>query len=112
TKGGAGLAALWALLNESSAAADADHPAEGGGPHFKPRARRVIYLFQSGAPSQIDLFDHKPKLNDLRGQDLPDSVRKGQRLTGMTSSQERFPIAPSLFRFARHGKSGVPVSEL
>jgi hypothetical protein len=114
-KAGPGLAALWALLNESSASANPDHPATGGLPglpHFKGKARRVIYLFQSGAPSQIDLFDYKPKLNDLRGKDLPDSVRKGQRLTGMTSSQEHFPIAPSLFRFARHGKSGATVSEL
>src|SRR5436309_5576271 len=114
-KAGFGLAALWALLNESSAAADPDHSATGGLPglpHFKPKARRVIYLFQSGAPSQIALFDHKPKLHDLRGKDLPDSVRKGQRLTGMTSTQEHFPIAPSLFRFARRGKSGVWVSEL
>src|SRR5262249_28976665 len=112
---GPGLAALWALLNESSRAAETDHPATGGLPglpHFKARARRVIYLFQSGAPSQTDLCDHKPKLNELRGKDLPDSVRKGQRLTGMTSSQERFPLAPSLFRFARHGKSGAELSEL
>src|SRR5207249_4491051 len=90
---GLGVTALWALLNESLAAADSDHPATGGLPglpHFKPKARRVIYLFQSGAPSQIDLFDHKPKLHDLRGKDLPDSVRKGQRLTGMTSTQEHF----------------------
>ncbi|MBI1918060.1 MAG: DUF1501 domain-containing protein [Planctomycetes bacterium] len=114
-KAGLGLTALWALLNESSAAADSGSLATGGLPglpHFKPKARRVIYLFQSGAPSQMDLFDHKPKLHDLRGKDLPDSVRKGQRLTGMTSSQDRFPIAPSLFRFARHGKSGASVSEL
>ncbi len=114
-KAGLGLTALWALLNESTAAADSGNPATGGLPglpHFKPKARRVIYLFQSGAPSQIDLFDHKPKLHDLRGKDLPDSVRKGQRLTGMTSTQEHFPLAPSLFRFARHGKCGAWVSEL
>ncbi|HKB39789.1 MAG TPA: DUF1501 domain-containing protein [Gemmataceae bacterium] len=109
-KAGLGLTALWTLLNETARAA-----ATGGLPelpHFKPKARRVIYLFQSGAPSQMDLFDHKPKLNDLRGKDLPDSIRKGQRLTGMTATQERFPIAPSLFRFARHGKSKAWVSEL
>jgi hypothetical protein len=72
----------------------------------------VIYLFQSGAPSQMDLFDYKPKLAGLRGKELPDSVRKGQRLTGMTATQSSFPVAPSKFKFARHGKSGAWVSEL
>ena len=81
-------------------------------PHFQPRAKRVIYLFQSGAPSQIDLFDHKPKLDELFSTDLPASVRMGQRLTTMTSRQERFPIAPSQFKFSQHGKSGACVSEL
>src|SRR4051794_24185187 len=71
-------------------------------PHFAPKAKRVIYLFQSGAPSQMDLFDFKPKLNDMQGTDLPDSVRKGQRLTGMTATQASFPIAPSKFKFTRH----------
>src|SRR5262249_43696619 len=83
-----------------------------GLPHFKPKARRVIYLFQSGAPSQMDLFDHKPKLKDLRGKELPDSIRRGQRLTGMTATQDSFPIAPSLFRYAQHGQSDAWVSEL
>jgi len=81
-------------------------------PHFAPRARRVIYLCQSGAPSQMDLFDYKPALEKWRGQDLPDSVRKGQRLTGMTATQDRFPIAPSIFRFARRGECGAWVSDL
>jgi hypothetical protein len=81
-------------------------------PHFAPKAKRVIYLFQSGAPSQMDLFDYKPRLTDMRGVDLPDSVRRGQRLTGMTATQERFPIAPSMYRFARHGRSGAWISEL
>ncbi len=72
----------------------------------------MIYLFQSGAPSQLDLFDHKPKLKEKRGIDLPDSVRMGQRFTTMTSGQKRFPVAPSLFSFARHGKSGAWLSEL
>src|SRR5205807_6055554 len=83
-----------------------------GLPHFPPRARRIICLFQSGAPSQMDLFDYKPRLQELFGQDLPDSVRRGQRFTGMTATQERFPIAPSRFAFARHGRSGAWVSEL
>ena len=107
-KAGLGLAALSSLLGESAQAADG----LPGLPHFTPKAKRVIYLFQSGAPSQMDLFDYKPKLHDLRGKDLPDSVRKGQRLTGMTATQDRFPMAPSLFRFARHGRSGAWLSEL
>src|SRR6185503_18798393 len=81
-------------------------------PHFIPKAKRVIYLCQSGAPSQMDLFDHKPVLEKYRGSDLPDSVRKGQRFTGMTATQERFPIAPSIFKFARRGDSGAWVSDL
>src|SRR5262249_56328191 len=108
-KAGRGLAGLGTLCNESAPAAAGGLP---GLPHFKPRARRVIYLFQSGAPSQMDLFDYKPKLAPLHGKDLPDSIRKGQRLTGMTATQERFPVAPSLFKFARHGKGGAWLSEL
>lgn len=80
--------------------------------HFPPTAKRVIYLFQSGAPSQLDLFDHKPKLKDYFGKELPDSIRKGQRLTGMTATQESFPIAPSKYRFAPAGKCGTMLSEL
>lgn len=69
-------------------------PGLAGFPNLPVRAKRIIYLFQSGAPSQLDLFDHKPGLANLRGSDLPDTVRQGQRLTGMTSSQANFPIAP------------------
>ena len=83
-----------------------------GLPHFAPKAKRVIYLFQSGAPSQIELFDYKPKLQQLRGTDLPDSVRQGQRLTAMTATQASFPIVPSMFSFRRRGQSGAWVSEL
>lgn len=79
---------------------------------LKARAKRVIYLFQSGAPSQYELFDHKPTLNGLVKTELPDSVRMGQRLTGMTSGQASFPIAPSIFKFAQHGQSGLWLSEL
>jgi Protein of unknown function (DUF1501) len=111
-----GMAALATLLQQDSRAGGERKTEAVGGlpglPHFKPRAKRVIYLFQSGAPSQMDLFDHKPNLNDLRGTELPDSIRKGQRLTGMTSRQESFPVAPSKFSFARHGKCGAWVSEL
>ena len=101
-----GVAALASLLQRDSGAA------ASGQTHFAPKAKRVIVLFQSGAPSQMDLFDYKPKLADLRGQELPDSIRQGQRLTGMTSRQESFPVAPSKFKFARHGQSGAWVSDL
>lgn len=80
--------------------------------NFKPKAKRVIFLFQSGAPSQMDLFDHKPSMNGRKGEDLPDSIRKGQRLTTMTSGQAKFPIAPSIFKFNKFGNSGMELSEL
>ena len=73
-------------------------------PHFAPKAKRIIYLFQNGAPSQLDLFDYKPKLNDLFGQDLPASVRQGQRLTGMTANQTKCPLTGSLFKFDQDGE--------
>ena len=81
-------------------------------PHIAPRANRIIYLFMSGGPSQLDLFDYKPLLNKMNGQDLPASVRMGQRLTGMSANQATLPMAGSIFKFARHGKSGVWVSDL
>jgi hypothetical protein len=110
---GLGLAALASLLDRDQArGAEAPPDALPRLPHFPPKARRVIYLFQSGAPSQMDLFDAKPRLVDLQGSELPDSIRQGQRLTGMTSRQASFPVAPSRFRFARHGQSGATVSEL
>ncbi len=80
--------------------------------HFAPKARRIIYLTQAGAPSQVDLLDYKPGLADQFDKDLPDSVRNGQRLTGMTAGQKRFPIAPSHFKFHQHGQSGMWLSEL
>jgi uncharacterized protein (DUF1501 family) len=83
-----------------------------GVPHFAPRAKRVIYLFQSGGPSQLDLFDHKPGLDKLQGTELPEEVRMGQLLTGMTSYQKEKPVTPSLFQFARHGQCGAELSEL
>jgi Protein of unknown function (DUF1501) len=81
-------------------------------PHFAPRAKRIIYLFMAGGPSQLETFDYKPLLNERSGQELPDSVRKGQRLTGMTGFQARLPLAGSIYKFARHGKAGAWVSEL
>src|SRR5262249_30415298 len=83
-----------------------------GLPHFTPKAKRVIYLFQSGAPSQMDLFDSKPAIQSKRGMELPPSVRMGQRITTMTSGQKSLPVAPSIFRFAQHGQSGAWLSEL
>ena len=80
--------------------------------HFPAKAKHVIYLHMVGGPSQIDLFDYKPKMQEYYDKDLPDSVRKGQRLTTMTSGQARFPIAPSKYKFAQHGKSGMWLSEL
>ena len=100
TATGVGTAALASLLAPRAVA----HPA--------PRAKRVIFLFMSGAPSQIDLWDPKPKVRELFDADLPESVRMGQRLTTMTSGQDRFPLAPSIFSFDRHGESGTWVSEL
>ncbi|MDG2123955.1 MAG: DUF1501 domain-containing protein [Verrucomicrobiales bacterium] len=76
------------------------------------KAKRIIYMFQSGAPSQMDLFDPKPGMEKFRGQDLPDSIRKGQRITTMTSGQKTLPVAPSIFKFAQHGRSGAWLSEL
>lgn len=82
------------------------------GPHFAPRAKNVIYLHMVGGPPQMDLFDYKPVMGDWYDKDLPESVRMGQRLTTMTSGQARFPIAPSKYKFAQHGKSGMWVTEL
>ncbi|MBM3796674.1 MAG: DUF1501 domain-containing protein [Acidobacteria bacterium] len=107
TATGVGLAALGSLLGR-----DAEAAADAALPHHAAKAKRVIYLFQHGAPSQLDLFDYKPALAAQRGKDLPDSIRKGQRLTGMTAFQTTFPTAPSVFKFAQHGKAGTWMSEL
>src|SRR4051812_40129013 len=107
---GLGIAALSALFGDDLQAAG--NEGLPGLPHFPPTAKRVIYLFQSGAPSQMDLFDYKPRLQEFARQELPDSVRMGQRLTGMTSGQSSFPVAPSVFQFRRHGASGAWISEL
>ena len=106
---GLGTAALASLLPREAMAVTGALP---GLPHHTPTAKRVIYLFQHGAPSQLDLFDYKPGLAKRRGEDLPASVRMGQRLTGMTAYQATFPTAPSIFKFAQHGKSGMWLSEL
>ena len=110
---GIGTAALSSLLNQEVTAAP--ETAETGvldQPHMAPKAKRIIYLFMSGAPSQLDMLDHKPAMQEMFDKDLPDSVRMGQRLTTMTSGQKRFPIAPSIFKFAQHGSGGTWFSEL
>ncbi len=109
---GIGAAALGSLLGADAARGSALDDGLLLAPHHRPTAKRVIYLFMAGAPSQMDLWDHKPNLRELFDQDLPASVIGGQRFTTMTSNQERFPIAPSQFEFARHGESGRWVSEL
>jgi hypothetical protein len=109
--GGIGLAALGGLLSRGALAGESV-PGLPGFPNFPPKAKRIIYLFQSGAPSQMDLFDPKPQMDKQRGVNLPDSIRKGQRLTTMTSGQKSFPVAPSMFKFAQHGQSGMWFSEL
>ena len=81
-------------------------------PHFAAKAKRVIYLFQSGGPSQLEMMDYKPKLKELHGTELPDSIRMGQRLTGMTSGQKSFPVVAPKFKFKQHGSQGVWLSEL
>lgn len=109
-----GWASLMSLLGrEGLAGAIAGKPSEGAAPlHFAPKAKQVISLHMVGGPSQMDLFDYKPKMDAFYDKDLPDSVRQGQRLTTMTSGQARFPIAPSKYKFAQHGESGMWVSEM
>jgi uncharacterized protein (DUF1501 family) len=110
---GIGTLALASLLGDkASAAAATSTGGLPGLPHFAPKAKRCIYLHLVGAPPQMETFDYKPKMKDWFDKDLPDSIRQGQRLTTMTSGQSRFPIAPSIFKFAQHGKAGAWVSEL
>ncbi len=113
---GLGLAALASLLPSTSVSAN--EPAKLSGendlPHFAPRAKRAIYLFMSGAPSQLDMYDYKPKMQEQYDKELPETIRNGQRLTTMTSGQSRFPVAPSIYEFKKHdnGGDGMWVSEL
>ncbi|HJQ78918.1 MAG TPA: DUF1501 domain-containing protein [Lacipirellulaceae bacterium] len=110
---GLGTLALDSLVrrSEASAASAAPTSVHVAKPHFAPKAKRIIYLFQSGAPSQFETFDYKPKLHALRGQELPASVRMGQRLTTMTSGQSTFPLVPSIYPFHQHGRCGAWVSD-
>ncbi len=116
---GIGSLALASLLNPKSLLGKEKESNVASGitgildsPHFAPKAKRVIYLFQSGGPSHLELFDYKPLLRERNGEELPDSVRNGQRLTGMTSGQDSFPLAGSQYDFQQHGKSGMWISEL
>ncbi|MEI8054083.1 MAG: DUF1501 domain-containing protein [Bacteroidota bacterium] len=110
---GIGSVALGSLLIPDLFTGKPDEEALMAGlPHFAPKAKRIIYLFQNGAPSQLDLFDYKPKLQEMFGLDLPESIRMGQRLTGMTADQKKFPLAGSIFNFKQYGKSGAWFSEL
>jgi hypothetical protein len=106
---GLGLSALQLLsADEGSQSARSSHAL----PHFAAKAKRVIFLFQSGGPSQLELFDPKPWLAQLRDTDLPESVRRGQRLTTMTSGQSRFPLVQCPYKFGQHGQGGIWLSEL
>jgi Protein of unknown function (DUF1501) len=109
-----GTAALSTLLGNQARAAGTKTGLGAALPetHFPAKAKHVIYLHMVGGPSQMDLYDYKPKMDDWYDKELPDSIRNGQRLTTMTSGQTRFPIAPSMYKFARHGKCGMWVSEL
>lgn len=118
---GLGAAALGSLVNPQLLGAAPSETPDNAAPttagllprlHHAPTAKRVIWLFMADAPSQLDLFDYKPKLTEFFDQDLPDSVRRGQRITTMTSGQKRLPVAPSVFSFQQHGKSGAWISEL
>ncbi|MGZ5191485.1 MAG: DUF1501 domain-containing protein, partial [Flavisolibacter sp.] len=111
---GIGSAALGSLLIPDlfGGSGSEDELSMIGLPHFAPKAKRIIYLFQNGAPSQLDLFDYKPKLVEMFGQDLPASIRMGQRLTGMTADQKKFPLAGSMFKFNQYGEHRAWFSEL
>lgn len=114
---GIGTVALASLLNNQALGNDSSSKATifgglPGLPHFASKAKRVIYLLQSGAPSQVDLFDYKPSLEKLHLTELPDSIRQGQRLTGMTAGQTKFPVVNTPWKFQRHGESGTWLSEL
>jgi hypothetical protein len=109
---GIGGMALGSLLIPDLFSTSEEGSMVAGLPHFAPRAKRIIYLFQNGAPSQLDLFDYKPLLNKMQGEDLPDSIRNGQRLTGMTADQKKFPLAGTIFQFGQYGQARAWISEL
>ena len=109
---GIGSVALGSLMIPDLFSSTNEEKFMAGLPQFAPKAKRVIYLFQNGAPSQLDLFDYKPKLQEMFGQDLPASIRMGQRLTGMTAGQSKFPLAGTKFKFNQYGEARAWLSEL
>ena len=109
---GLGSVALGSLLIPDLFDGKDEESATVGLPHFAAKAKRIIYLFQNGAPSQLESFDYKPMLNKMAGEELPASIRMGQRLTGMTSGQKKFPLVGSHFKFQQYGQSGAWVSEM
>ena len=112
--GGAALAGLFQGSAHAAAMGQPSNPFQGilSSTHFPARAKRIIYLFMSGGPSQLETFDYKPALNKHQGEDLPDSVRMGQRLTGMSANQSVLPMVGSIYKFGQHGQSGAWMSEL
>src|SRR5205814_5259824 len=111
---GVGIAALAYLFNNNSFAAPTTRAASGGLPgipHFTPKAKRLIYLFQNGAPSHVDLFDYKPKLKAWHGKEIPPEVQGGRRLSTMTSGQKARPVLSEITKFAQHGNCGAWVSD-
>lgn len=109
---GIGSVALGSLLVPDLFSTSEEEMVTAGLPHFAPKAKRIIYLFQNGAPSQLDLFDYKPMLQKMFGEDLPASIRMGQRLTGMTAYQAKFPLAGTVFQFNQYGQARAWISEL
>src|ERR1044071_2203356 len=103
---GIGAAALSTLLGKPARAADRPFP------NFTPKAKRVIFLFQAGGPSHLDLLDYKPEIKDRFNQDIPPSIFGGQRITGMVAQQDRFPVVPTMYGFSQHGQSGLWLSDL
>src|SRR5436190_23227420 len=112
---GIGAAALGSMLNPNLFSAFAGEDSSKltlGKPHFAPKAKRVIYLFMAGGPSQMDLLDYKPALEKYHEVELPESVRMGQRITTMTSGQKSLPVVKSIFQFSQRGKCGAWMSEM
>ena len=109
---GVGVAALASLLGNDQGAVASSKNRSAIGTHFAPKARRIIYLFQSGGPAQQDLFDYKPLLNKMNGTEIPPEIRGEQRLTGMSVNQSSLPLAGSHFKFAQYGESGAWLSDL
>ena len=109
---GMGALGLASLAQPGLLNAAGPHGGALGDPHFMPKAKRVIYLFFSGGPSHIDMYDYKPGIRKVHGIELPESIRQGQRITGMTSGQKSFPCVAPMFEFKQHGQSGAYYSEI